>query len=69
MNDMKNMLIAWASSLWTLAAAIETGTLITVVSAIVLPIVFFAAGKTIDVLLQMHFRRREELRRERGECK
>ena len=57
MNDTKNILIAWISSASSVFAAIETRELITVISAIVLPIVFFTLGKTVDVLLQMHFRR------------
>ncbi|HVF47287.1 MAG TPA: hypothetical protein VNA17_06965 [Pyrinomonadaceae bacterium] len=57
MNDTKNILIAWISSISSVFAAIETRELITVISAIVLPIIFFTLGKTVDVLLQMHFRR------------
>jgi hypothetical protein len=60
MNDTKNILLAWASTATTIAAAIDTRTWITVISAIVLPIVFFAIGKTVDVLLQIHFRNREK---------
>jgi hypothetical protein len=57
MNDIKNILIAWISSASSVFAAIETRTLITIISAIVLPIVFFTIGKTIDVLLQLHFQK------------
>ncbi|HQX55593.1 MAG TPA: hypothetical protein PLP07_06670 [Pyrinomonadaceae bacterium] len=57
MNDTKNLLIAWSSSATCLFAAIETRTLITIVSAVVLPIIFFVCGKAIDVLLQIYFRR------------
>lgn len=60
MNDTKNILLAWISSLSSFFAAIEAGTLITIISAVVLPVVFFALGKTVDVLLQMYFQRREE---------
>lgn len=60
MNDTKNILLAWASAATTIAAAIDTRTWITLISAIVLPIVFFAIGKTLDVLLQIHFRKREK---------
>lgn len=65
MNDMKNMLIAYISSVSTIFTAIETGTLITVFSAIVLPILFFTVGKAIDVMLQLHLKRRDENRRDR----
>jgi hypothetical protein len=57
MNDLKNILIAWISTASSVFAAIETRTLITIISAIVLPIVFFTIGKTIDVLLQLHFQK------------
>lgn len=56
MNDTKNILLAWVSSVTSVFAAIESRTWITIISAIVLPIVFFAIGKTIDVLLQIYFR-------------
>ncbi len=68
MNDTKNILIAWVSSLTSVIAALETRTWITMISAVILPIVFFTIGKAIDVYLQIYFRRRtEELRRERLE--
>lgn len=57
MNDIKNILIAWISSASSVFAAIETRTLITIISAIVLPIIFFTIGKTVDVLLQLHLRK------------
>lgn len=57
MNDTKNILIAWISSASSVFTALETRELITIVSAIVLPIFFFTIGKTIDVLLQLHFRK------------
>lgn len=57
MNDIKNILIAYFSSATSLFAAIETRTIITIVSAIALPILFFAIGKTIDVLLQIYLDR------------
>jgi len=60
MNDTKNILLAWVSSLSSFFAAVETGTLITIISAVVLPVVFFAVGKTVDVLLQVYFERRKK---------
>ena len=54
MNDIKNILLAWASSWTSVAAAIEFRTWITIVSAIVLPVVFFTIGKTVDVLVQVY---------------
>ena len=60
MNDAKNIFLAWASATWAVAAAIETRTLITIISAIVLPVLFFIAGKAIDVWLQIYFKRRSD---------
>lgn len=60
MNDIKNILLAWASSLTSVFAAIEARTWITIVSAIVLPVLFFTLGKTIDVGLQIYLRRRKK---------
>ena len=65
MNDTKNILIAWTSSLSSIFAAIETKTWITIISAIVLPMVFFMLGKTVDVLLQIYFKRRERRKPDR----
>jgi hypothetical protein len=62
MNDIKNISLAWVSTVTSVCTAIEAKTVITIVSAIVLPILFFAIGKTIDVCLQIHFRRAEAKR-------
>lgn len=59
MNDSKNILLAWLSSVSPIFLAIETQTWITVVTAIILPIIFFVAGKTIDVFLQIYLKRKE----------
>lgn len=66
MNDTKNIVLAWASTATSLFAAIETRTWITLISAIVLPIVFFAIGKTVDVLLQIYLGERRNSRRSHG---
>lgn len=58
MNDTKNILLAWISSASSVFTAIESRTLITIISAVVLPIVFFMIGKAIDVMLQVHFQNR-----------
>ncbi len=59
MNDIKNILIAYFSTASSMFAAIETPTVITIVSAIVLPIFFFAIGKTVDVILQIYLDRQK----------
>ena len=59
MNDIKNILIAWISTSTSLFAAIELKTVLAIVSAVVLPIIFFSIGKTVDVLLQIHLKRQK----------
>ena len=65
MTNTKNILLAWVSSVSPLFAAIETR--ITIISAIILPIVFFAVGKTVDVCLQIYFRRCTSLNADRAD--
>ena len=60
MNDLKNLTLAYFSSVSTVFAAVETRTLITIISAIVLPILFFTVGKTIDVVLQIHLAKKRD---------
>ena len=59
MQDIKNFYLAWVSSIPVLAA-IESRTLITIISAIILPIVFFAIGKTADILLQIYLQNKSK---------
>jgi len=67
MNDTKNIFLAWVSSITSLMAALETRDVITIVSAIVLPVIFFTVGKSIDVLLQIHLRKRDKQNKTDGE--
>lgn len=60
MHDTKNILLAWLSTASSIFTAIEMKTLMTIVSAIVLPVIFFTIGKTVDVALQIYLRRRDE---------
>jgi len=60
MNDIKNIFIAWISTSTSLFAAIELKTVLAILSAVVLPVVFFSIGKTVDVLLQIYLKRRED---------
>ncbi|HEY2846694.1 MAG TPA: hypothetical protein VGI80_02690 [Pyrinomonadaceae bacterium] len=57
MNDTKNILLAWVSAGTTLLANVSDG-LMPLVSAVALPIVFFAIGKTVDVLVQLYINRK-----------
>lgn len=57
MNDTKNILLAWFSSTTSIFAAIEYRDLVTIVSAIVLPVLFFTIGKTVDVIVQVYLKK------------
>lgn len=60
MHDFKNIFLAWVSSITSISAAIESQTIVSIISAVVLPILFFSVGKTIDVLLQIYLRRERQ---------
>ncbi|HMQ05312.1 MAG TPA: hypothetical protein PKD26_15450 [Pyrinomonadaceae bacterium] len=59
MNTTKNILLAWISAGSPVIAAIGFENGLYAISAIVLPIVFFAIGKTVDVLLQIYLDKRK----------
>ena len=63
MSDYKNILLAWVSTASSLLAAVEMKTVLTIISAIVLPVVFFTIGKTVDVAVQIYLKDREERRK------
>ena len=67
MNDIKNIFIAWISTSTSLFAAIELKTVLAILSAVVLPILFFSIGKTVDVLLQIYLKKREDERKRADE--
>ena len=60
MSDTRNALLAWASSITSIFAAIDTRDVLTIISAVVLPVVFFAVGKTVDVIVQIYLRKAPE---------
>ena len=62
MHNLRNIVLAWLSTSTCFAAAIETGALISVISSIVLPFVFFTGGKLIDLALQLYLLRRDRSR-------
>ena len=63
MSDYKNILLAWVSTASSVFAAVEMKTVLTIISAIVLPVIFFTIGKTADVGVQVYFKKREERRK------
>src|SRR5262249_49981616 len=66
MHDLKNILLAWLSAAPTFLA-VDQGNVITIISAIILPTIFFLLGKAVDVGVQLYFRNRRE-RLIRGIC-
>ena len=62
MHDIKNISLALGSSVSAILAALDVKSVVTILSAIVLPTLFFAIGKGVDVGLQFYFRLREEQR-------
>jgi hypothetical protein len=65
MQDTKNICLAGFASTTSFFAVMETQTLITIISAIVLPVLFFCVGKAVDVMVQIRFRQMAERRKER----
>lgn len=59
MQDIKNFYLAWVSSV-PVMFAVGSQTLITVISAIILPVLFFAVGKAADIALQIYLQSREK---------
>ena len=60
MHDLKNILLAWVSAAPTFMAAVDGGNIMTIVSAIILPTIFFLLGKAVDVGVQVYFREKKK---------
>jgi len=60
MHDLKNILLAWVSAAPTFMAAVDGGNILTIVSAIILPTIFFLLGKAVDVGVQVYFREKKK---------
>jgi hypothetical protein len=60
MNDIKNIYLAWSASISTMIDAVQSPTLLAVLSAVVLPVLFFTVGKAIDVALQIYLNGRRK---------
>ena len=60
MHDLKNILLAWVSAAPTFMAAVDGGNILTIVSAIILPTIFFLLGKGVDVAVQIYFREKKK---------
>ena len=67
MNDTKNILLAWISSISSLFAAIEYRDIIAITSALILPVVFFTVGKAVDIVLQVYLSRRGNFTADRAD--
>lgn len=66
MNDTKNIILAWLSAGSPLLMAFGTDAAMTILSAVLLPVILFAVGKSIDVALQIYLRRRSGEDREKS---
>ena len=66
MSDYRNIFLAWVSTASSVLTAVEVKTVMTIISAVVLPVIFFTIGKTVDVAVQVYFKRKE-LAREKPE--
>lgn len=55
--DSNNFFLAALSSVPAMFAVTEAPSLLTIVSVIILPIIFFMVGKGIDIWLQVHLSR------------
>jgi len=58
-HDFKSHIIAAVSSSPAFLALIDKPSNITIVASIVLPCAFFVISKTVDVLLQLYFKRKK----------
>jgi hypothetical protein len=71
MTDLKNICIACFSSTTSIFTAIEMQTVITIVSAVILPVIFFCIGKAVDVWVQVRLnekkRKEETIYRDEGD--
>jgi hypothetical protein len=66
MTDFKNICLAGFASTTSIFAAIEMQNLITIVSAVILPILFFCIGKAVDVWVQVRLNEKRRGDAEKG---
>ena len=45
------------STITSIFAAIDTRDVLTIISAVVLPVIFFTVGKTVDVFVQIYVKK------------
>jgi hypothetical protein len=63
-HDMKNFVFAWLYSSPAMFQAFDSKTVISVISSIVLPIIFFTIGKYVDARLQIYLANRRSRKNE-----
>lgn len=64
LENLKTLFLTAVPSSPAFYVAMESPSRNSVLVTIILPIVFFAIGKTVDVCLQIHFRRQEAKRQD-----
>jgi hypothetical protein len=60
MNDLKSLLLSAFPTVPAVLAAVESPSVLTIITTIVLPILFFVFSKTVDVLVQIYFKRKNK---------
>jgi hypothetical protein len=63
-HDMKNIVLAWLYTSPAMLQAIDSKTIISVISSIFLPILFFVVGKYVDARLQIYLANRRSRKNE-----
>lgn len=58
MNEFKSLIISAIPSSPAVYFAFENPSMLTIVTSIILPVVLFICSKTVDVLVQVYFKRK-----------
>jgi hypothetical protein len=60
MDNLKSFVVSLVPSSPAIYFALESPTDIRIITSIVLPIVFFIVSKTVDVLVQVYFKQKQQ---------
>jgi hypothetical protein len=60
MDNLKTFILSFVPSSPAIYFAVESPTTLKIITSIVLPIVFFIVSKTVDVLVQLHFKNKKK---------
>jgi len=59
MDNLKSFIMSFVPSSPAFYFAVESPSALTIITSIVLPVMFFIASKAIDVLVQIHIKNRK----------